>query len=468
MFLFHVYRSDLTGVFKRTAYRHDISMQIQSTLRSAHSSGDYAEIGPALVTLRSQAHDYSEIPEFQPPLPPIPLSTMPSSVSNRFSSHEDEPDTYLTPANRENPYDLPVPPHTEVTTQQSQENLQQHERVPPPTSPPPPPPPPLTNNYQIFEKVPKPADTTSSDQVIPSLPFRPHDYHILERPSESEVEESSVSQLETIPEHPYHILEEEMEENSLEDTTVSSLPDIGIKAATPGFTDPEIEERMSESCNQVSSSASDGDYDRLVDPPQLYRLLEHSPSLIQPRIREFPIRGYHLSNVSENVGGVRYLSPQTEETTLSSKSGTISDTSSEVVFDDPQYTVSPRRNPPAAMKPKRNQGHGKPPGHVVDESARDPEELDLSKYLGDYERDPSYMEQLHQRSSENSARGSTDSDDYPNSTYSPLTSDTFLLPKGASSDLSHVYQSLETETMDPRQQYEKLRKQDTAVIETVI
>lgn len=460
-------QSDLSGVFKRTAYRHNISTQIQGTSRSEHSSGDYAEIGPALLTLRSQTHDYSEIPDFQPPLPPIPLSTMPGGVSNRYSPHEDELDTYLPPADRENPYDLPVHA-TNVTAQQLQESPQQQDRAPPPTSPPPPPPPP--SNYQIFEKVPKPTETVASEKLASSSPpFHPHDYHVLERQPESEVEESSISQLETIPEHPYHILEEQAEENSesLESTIVPSLPDIGIKEATPGFTDPEIEERMSESGNQFTASTADGDYDRLVDPPQLYRLLEHSPSLIQPRIREFPVRGYHLSNISENVGGVRYLSPQTEETTLSSKSGTLSDTSSEVVFDDPQYTMSPRRTVPALKIETRSHGHGKSSGHVQ-ESVRDADEQDLSKYLGDYERDPSYMEQLHQRSSENSARGSTGSDDYPNSTYSLLTSGALLLPKGASSDFPHVYQSLETETMDPRQQYEKLRKQDSVGLETVI
>ena len=444
-----------------------MSVQIPGAMRSTHSSGDYAEIGPALVTLRSQAHDYSEIPEFRPTPPPIPQSAIPSS--GRYSLHEPEPDAYLTPTGRENPYDLPIPP-LEEHPQQMQEGQQQQKRAPAPTTPPPPPP----SNYQIFEKVPRPEDTAAavdSSEQCSSPPLSPNNYHTLESPSESEFQDSSISQLETIPEHPYHILEEQRRESSLERTPVPSLPDLEIKEATPGFTDPEVDKEASESHNQSSVSAADGDYDRLVDPPQLYRLLEHSPSLIQPRIREFPVGGSsynHLSNFCDALG---YLSPQTEETTLSSKSGTASDSSSEVVFDDPQYTVSPRRKPPASKKSKielRSHSHSKPYRFPVQDSVRDAEEMDLSKYQGDYERDPSYMELLQQRSSENSARGSTVSDDYPDSTYSPLTSDTFLLPKGSSSDVSHVYQSLETQSMEPKQHYEKLRKQDTVAKETVI
>ena len=453
-------------------------MQVSSSSQSRNGSGDYAEIGPALVMLRSNyngtlnsSHDYSEIPE-------IPSRVRNPRVHRTPVSGETLPVGSEGGANSENPYDLPVlPPLSEGPDDVS--NIMETTddmavRMDMELSP-------ESHDYHVLEKPPidfeSSEETTFSESSVstlsPNPPTSPHSYHILEGPPNDTQylhhshKEEGIFQLQTIPEHPYHVLEENStslsQVNTLECDPSTFRSSATLKEATPGFTDPEIDSKICEPKDQ-RSDLEDREYDRLVGPQHLYQILEKSTSTLRPRICEYLVGEYHDDHLDRRAfhpppshAPCRFLSPQTEESTVSSKSESYSDSSSEITFDDPQYTISPRRGP-INMKAKSDVG-GHYRGVVRTQAA------DLTKYLGDYERDPSYMEILRKRSIDQKGEFPGHITEF---TYCPPMVSCEPARRSSLPDLPHVYQALESTTRDPLQQYAKLRKQILARKETAI
>lgn len=428
--------------FKRrgahTPYQPDISM-ISGSGRSPPGSGDYAEIGPALVLLRAQhaalqgMHEYSEIPEVFPHMAH-------SHIDESMFSQEHSLDPYQMPGG-ENPYDLPIlPPERQGEQQDSvQEPIDttDDERAD-------------SHDYHILERIPPSERSTRQldERKFSSPPISPHNYHTLESPSETphvpistRAEKSPSWPLEPIPEHPYHTLEESISIDATESEVQEPEINSEVAEIAPGFTDPEIS--GGGLIPEKNKDDDDGGYDRLVGPPQLYHILEQSPSAFRPRIRDFPDGYSYFEGISGQPAG-HFLSSQTEETIVSS---TLSNSSagSGDMFDDPQYNVNLKQKQPLG---KAKSDAGSMPVHNMCTPFRgSPEAVNLAKYRGDYERDPTYMERLRKRSAED-----TDSLDYTPVIVSGL-------PRRSSlPEFSHIYQTLEQGTMDPKQEYEELRK----------
>lgn len=456
-------------------------MQVSSSSQSRNGSGDYAEIGPALVTLRSNyngtlntTHDYSEIPEIPPGVRNPRVHHMP--VSGETLQAGSETNEILTEGvDSENPYDLPVLPSLSpdniMETTEDMGVKMDVELSPEP------------HDYHVLEKPPidfdSSEDTTLSESslstISPNPPTSPHSYHILEGPPNDAQylyhshKEEGVCQLQTIPEHPYHVLEESPTSlshvNPLECDPSTFRSSATLKEATPAFTDPEIDEKTCEP-NDQRSDLKDREYDRLVGPQHLYQLLEKSTSTLRPRICEYLVSGYPNDQLDGQAfhplpshAPRHFLSPQTEESTVSSKSESFSDSSFEITFDDPQYTFSPRRRP-INVKAKSDVG-----GHY--RGVYRTQAADLTKYLGDYERDPSYMEILRKRSTDQ--KGVFKFPGHINEfTYSPPLVTREPVRRSSLPDLPHIYQALESTTKDPLQQYAKLRKQILTRKETAI
>ncbi len=461
----------------------NLSLAISSSSRSPHDSGDYAEIGPALQSaLRSNhTHYYSEIPEL-----PFPRS------------RNDRPDGQ---SRDENPYDEPsLPPgfqardvdqsieegvtqeanvadqNTENSTLQGYQILErfpnhsqvQHTAAPPTSSPPPPtsspPPPPTSDNIEAG---------------FTSPPVSPHSYHILEESLYSPemggvvgedylyptITDCSTTRLSTIPEHPYHVLEGNSSSPFLlrlssDDTDAIELD---IKEATPDFVDLEVGEAVTSTSTTTSRDTGfeDREYDRLVDPRQLYHILERSSPGNRPRICGLPDGYDRLDNGIKGRKGAHFLSPQTEDTTISSLSGTSGVSSEDGscpdrnsrMFDDPQYIYSPKRK---AQRSRSKDDEVLHP-HQGRSVAYSVEDIDLTKYCGNYERDPCYMARIRRMSAaQNRAKAAEDCTDY--ASYSPLSRFGTLSSGSSLPDIAHVYQSLEADTRDPLQPYEKLRR----------
>ena len=456
--------------FKRraahTPYHPDITMQVSSSSQSRNGSGEYAEIGPALVMLQSRhhetinsSHDYSEIPE----LPPDRRRTWTHNMATATELQQTGSET-LT--NSENPYDLPVLPPPSEELDNVSDNVVDAEEEPTARtdtevqSPDP-------HKYHELEETPTDSDSSKetpiSDGILsvssPNPPTSPHSYHVLEGlpsdvqyPCHSHAEEG-MFQLQTIPEHPYHVLEEQTLSSQVSHLETSPSNSQTLKEATPGFTDPEVSDETFDS-NDPKSDLQNREYDRLVGPQHLYHILEKSSSALRPVICEFPLTEYnHLD--CQTHATCQLLVPKTDESVVLNKTTSSSDSSFEAAFDDPQYLISPRRRP-INIKAKSDvgshcrgmYGNGRLAGHTEAEAP------DLTKYLGDYERDPSYVALLHKRSADKS---------------SEVASHHQQTRRSSLPDLPHVYQALESTTMDPRQQYERLRKQQVlASTETAI
>ena len=435
----------------------DISIQITSGSRSLRGSGDYAEIGPPLVTLRSQAlgHDYSEIPEILPPY----------FRSGDPTSDQQTQESYISPDD-ENPYDIPTVPPDLRPPQEAQSDTTGDSSSADSSE---------TRNYHILERIPlsahhpaptSPPPSLPQDDTSPSPPMSPHNYHVLEDPPYQDTQyphtaalEKGTSRLQTIPEHPYHVLEEKSKSRECSTESEGISIEQEMKEATPGFTDPEIEERSSAETKELE----DGEYDRLVGPPHLYHILERSPSEIRPRIREFPNSYDHLdARCCQETLAIRLPSPPTEETTLSCLSGMTNSDAGEM-FDDPQYTVSPKHKP--VGKAKSDIGGVQPSRQHFRNRVKEMQVIDLAKYCGDYERDPSYMARLNRSPVvQNRAKATEDCTDYA---YTPLSA--FSTLRGSSlPDIPHIYQALEAGTKDPLEQYEKLKKLNLIGKETAI
>ena len=456
-------------------------------------------------------HSYSEIRD----APPLPQS------HPRITSFQSSAGPYGT-SGYENPYDLPILPPEETRSgvdEVDSETRGYHvlERVMPTGQSS------TDNQNRETEMSPGLISESSSFSTLPDSPL--HNYHTLEHPDNqlgdgSHVLSSSAhdqqllydltqhlpfqpqpydsaqerrgSRLETIPEHPYHVLEGQSDRATTaghNEATSAATESAGSSKCADGkaITSSNVEDDV--------CSTDDQEYDRLVDPPQLYHVLDHSPSLNRPRIHEFHFSEY---NRLQGVGPPRqdnpialldFANPQkTDLSMLTDSLSTESSLNDSDMFDDPQYILSPvaRRKSVMAKTPGLQKGeshsctHGRPPvflqegfpGRVV----RVEETVAHSKYCGDYERDPSYMRQLHSTSPQMTSlvsqlpesRDSTFSqDDSGFVTYCSQNHSRELRRQSSLPDISHVYQSLQPKTMDPPcSPYEKLKKQNSSPNET--
>ena len=276
------------------------------------------------------------------------------------------------------------------------------------------------------------------------------DMDILEE-EEEEGAESSGSILPAIPEHQYHILEDNhqgctrVRHNGVHEAGDSSEP-----------CPPQI------LCH-LSLSEDEG-YDRLVGPPHIYHILQKSPSLVRPQFREVsPMSGYHHLDTRMDSGArtsgstsshqqhVRLHAPSIDSDSPHSEESSM--VSGSEIFDDPQYNFSPKRNiggsggqqkkPP----PQRNSHSGQVT--TLERKKTGKGAADLSKYRGDYERDPMYMQKFSGPAARKEAA------DHVNVC--------FLMNSGSNKsaslpDITHTYQSLQALTRDPLRNYEMLHR----------
>ena len=367
----------------------------------------------------------------------------------------------------ENPYDLPELPPTDSRTGTNQPDTG--------TS--------LLQNYHVLERVlPYGAprgefnsellSDTSSFSTPPDSP--PHNYHTLHNASGTAVhvltslpqeqvqevcippqgyelpQEHRLSRLETIPEHPYHILD-------TDESTISM---------------PIVADPIPNQAENSSDSTDDRDYDRLVSPPHLYHILEHSPSLNKPRIHQFHFSDYShfgkaVSAGREPTGSPAQVLNPTKSPVLPMLARSFSSESSSSeseVFDDPQYLLSPeskRRSPSdeGSSKEEGAQAHT----HHLPKLLTAQDTVDLTKYSGDYERDPVYMQRLqsispklYQLSRGNDLTGSQDDSGF--CSVNNNSHQTELKRQSSLPDIFHVYQPLQAKTMDPCLPYEKVKR----------
>ena len=478
-------------------YKHTESTHVIRTDTAHHRtmSGEYAEIGPAL----SASQEYGHTNILHSSLPPIPTEMDPES--NQFQN-----------PGYENPYDLLIfPAQTQATAEaddvmpsKSQEKIQEgadSQNV-------------KSHDYHMLEQI-APTTLESTTPVISPQ----HTYHTLENTAQSLVESddkpdatasayddiipsepsqrlscdstSELSRLPTIP------------ENDMEDQ--GSVEYVNIVQPGPHYhpsdaVSPDLSTIADlKDCTGFSeSSKDDGDYDRLIDPPHLYHVLEHSPSLPGcPRIHSFDmstttatyshLEPGHCANEDIHVllPHIHFVSQHADVKNASdsySSESSLEATESNV-FDDPQYLVglpSQTRMVKSAcsMRDKLKelqktygyaQQHGHPPTLVHRDKTEAHSDSILMKYSGDYERDPVYMQKLYNESQRHSSHDESSTctgisqhplrvmddsmwcDDSGFATYSSRRSSLPNLGK-------HIYQPLETETLEPVQPYDKLNK----------
>lgn len=389
-------------------------------------------------------------PGHPPPLPsPHPMFTAFHSSIEMAAGLESNDGEY------EHPYDLPIlPPDDDDDVAQL-----------PPNS--------VDTDYHVLERARHqpavggemrgnsgPCSTTSSFSTPPDSPS----YHTLEELAGHMTSVSSaltdhlphehrLSRLEPIPEHPYHVLENgnESATTKLSDAGPSTLPSIS------GATDSSIVNR---------------EYDRLIGPPHLYHILQHSPSLNKPRIHHYQFSEYD-SLAPKQLPETRLDTALTTTTTLTPcttpdlqpPTDTLSSDSSangSAVFDDPQYGLSPE--PPEHVPPTDDSCTHTVPLAFVQSHNRDTN--DATKYSGDYERDPTYMMRLHSSSCSpklllsssqliKTVPLSGSQDDSGFCCY--VTSNETELKRQWS--LPNVYQALQMDTMDTHTPYQRVVKQ---------
>ena len=312
---------------------------------SKNSSGDYAEIGPALMTnvrLHCNVPHYSEINEsmiIHPPAYPITEAT----------GEEQNEDI-------DNKYDLPVfdpECHSESVDHSTQDSAL------------------LTHNYSRLKRMESFADVNNDSDTIDlnqcgTLLETPHVYHTLEQAKNRDTSDNSSTDLadehelsHVMPEHTYHILEKT--------NTLCSK-----KASHESVTEKPA--------NFVSPTAvsQENDYDQLVDPRAYNNIiLDYSLNNCEMHPLELPM----LECVGNDLAKVE----------LSSE-----------IFDDSQYMGVPKK-----VKNYRLSAGS-------------------SKYCGDYERDPVYMER-------------------------------FQTSAGISVSLPNIYQPVKISAMNPIQHYENYK-----------
>ena len=268
-----------------------------------------------------------------------------------------------------------------------------------------------------------------------------------------------------VPAHPYHVLEERQEEvvqpAELQNGSQCNREQSCDEVAPP----PQI-------LCRVSLSEDEG-YDRLVGPPHIYHILQKSPSSSRPQVRECsPTSGYHrLDNrmepgVQSPHQGTQCLNtmPPLPDNPVLNEEKSSSVVSDSELFDDPQYDFSPKR----AINGDLSKTHCNSNGHSsevksceVEKTTTEKKTATLSKYRGDYERDPSYMKRIQKLTevstttpSDELSRDNSDSTDICVVIKDACGSDHAVsLP-----DTTHTYQSLQTLTRDPLRKYEMLQK----------
>ncbi len=421
--------------------------QPETTVQTLNSgsrvlSGDYAEIGPALTINNERLHHFHSSypqPGTHPPLPsPHPMFTsFHSSIEMAANSGNNSTDY-------ENPYDLP-----DIVSQSFDS---------------------VGTNYHVLERVHHqsaagenrgssgPRSTTSSFSTPPGSP----PYHTLEESashmtmtSSSTVEENPghpshehrLSRLEPIPEHPYHVLEN------------------GSKAPTTSNTECTATSQSSTSTmSATAKSIADREYDKLIGPPHLYHILQHSPSLNKPRIHRFQFSEYDSlepkQSQTRKEQNVCTLTPSTSPDIhpLTESLSSNSSVEGSAVFDDPQYVFSPE--PPQQTVPTgASCTHNRPPGFAQNQR----ETANLTKYSGDYERDPTYMMRLHSISVSPkllipSLKTTEMSNSQDDSGFCCYASSSTELKRQSS--LPNIYQALRTDTMElPHAHYQRIVKQ---------
>lgn len=355
---------------------------------SEGSSGDYAEIGPALMNsvhfhaTAPQCPHYSEINDIT--LPPL-------------ASVYDEPDLKLDTETATS-MALPIPCH----------NYSKLERKIPPIY--------VTSESDASDKENDADSSTTSAAKLVDV-YSAFDHEAGESSDSSDNSTESLflvnsHHLPTILEHPYHILEEP-----------SGLFDMDYQTAL-----------ISQDFKSVGYKSDEKyEYDRLVDP-QLYSILERPTG-----VKIYDVQSGPYSKLEGKV-------PSKSAT----KRKTVAklNLSSEVLFDDAQYvspiptpnfTKSPAVTPQAShvlTPPQRSlilQSLTNESSAEQNASQPDADEESPSKYRGDYERDPIYMENIP-------AGGNP------------------AIKK--SKPASAVYQPLEPSAMDPTPDYENCLKPD--------
>ena len=291
--------------------------------------------------------------------------------------------------------------------------------------------------------------SSSGDAVALDLEVEPHVEFVIVDPS-GEGGNLSTTPLPAIPENPYHVLEEEngmtTAQGDRNGTKVNREQSGGIVSPPPP---PQI-------LHHTLSLSEDEDYDRLVGPPHIYHILQNSPALVRPCIRECsPTSGYHrldsrMEAPANTPKDTELLRALYRDDTLGSS--TVSEGE---LFDDPTYNCSPKRAVKGGPAKPYCNGHSSQTS-TLETSAVD-RAADLSKYRGDYERDPMYMK-LVQKLTESA------SDDSDHVDIRQLVKEMARSDKSASlPDITHTYQSLQTLTRDPLRNYEILHKRPSTV-----
>jgi hypothetical protein len=299
------------------------------------------------------------------------------------------------------------------------------------------------------------ASSSSNDTVAVDLEIVVPHVDIVIDPSEED-ESTPVS---AIPEHPYHVLKERLVQSAESQNGSQSERDQSCDAAAPP---PQILRR-------VSLSEDEG-YDRLVGPPHIYHILQKSPSFARPQFRECsPTSGYHRldnrmeSGVQGPPQGALCLNttPPLSDNPLPNEEESLSVISDSELFDDPLYNFSPKRalngDPPTQS---HCNGHSGEVEKTTVEKTTVDKAGNLSKYRGDYERDPTYMKRIQKLTevsttpSDELSKENSDHTDVCVHVKDTCSSDhTASLP-----DKTHTYQSLQTLTRDPLRNYEMLQK----------
>lgn len=457
-------------------------------------SGEYAEIGPALNV--SQEYGHSNI--LRSSLPPIPTEMDPDS--NQFSN-----------PGYENPYDLLVFPTQTQTAAEADDvvssKLQEKTEGADSQSV-------RSHEYHMLEQiVPAASDSSTTPVISPQ-----HTYHTLEntaqplatsdndpdattsayddiiqREPSQRLSCDSASELSRLPTIPENDLEDQ---KSIEYVNVVQPHHHASDAVSP-----DLSNRVDlKDCTGFSEfSKDDGEYDRLIDPPHLYHILEHSPTLPGcPRIHSFNTTtamyshleaGHCTMEPTQLLPHIHFVSQPTDVRNASdtySSESSLEATELNVV-DDPSYLVSPPSRTrvvksACSMRDKLRelqksqsyvQQYGQPPILVHKDKTEAHSDSILVKYSGDYERDPVYMQKLYNESKRHSSHGESSTsiqhplramddsmwcDDSGFATYSSERRSS--LPNLG----KHIYQPLETETMEPVQPYDKLKKSENEAV----
>ena len=462
---------------------------IHSDTHSRNLSGEYAEIGPALST--SLERGYSLIGVSHSDLPPLPTVLNPAI------------DQLSTPG-YENPYDLPVfhlaqdQRRTDVTSQVAGEGtdsrslgsheyhiLEQIAPVSSVTSPP------LLSPHHTYHTLENPNSPSRSCDLSSNVPIVSIKLDVTDADGDTEFTKSPRLSCTSATNVPGGRLSTIPESDTEEQRTLERL-DLVNPSHTSDAVSPEMTSTNPEDSSGFSESSSkdDREYDRLIDPPHLYHILEHSPLPGCPRVHSFPPTTYdnleavHTSKRKAHLSPhVHILNPQVGVTNLTYSSGSSLDALETNVFDDPRYLVSPPGRARLGkstfgadgkeLRRSHSYSHGQSQSYVYQVEAQG--DTSVSKYSGDYERDPVYMHQLcngngksvqatNNSTSRQPLKVVDDSyfwhDDSGFSTYSSSRLSLQDREKGSSLPnlTKHIYQPLETETMDPLQPYDQLDK----------